>query len=760
MADLNKIISVSVDDNASASLNKIDQNITKVTQSTSNHTKSTESNTKSLLDNGGAMGLLNDATGGLAMTFKDAAEAIGLSGNSLKGLRGAIIATGIGALAIILLELITNWDKWVGLINGSTAALEELNKQRVIFEDQSRSNLFILDDEIAKLQETLRLYEAQGKSEKELNAQRELIRLASVKYYQDEIKILDELIDKELEYYSSGIGTEEEREASFQRRREDERKRLDYQIQLNKLENDPAVLSAQKERQKSIEELNKSLGLVVKNYDRISQSLQKNLEEIKKVNASANEYRFDENGEVFNKLRTLSELWYTSQVAIANASKEVKELTKIYNTGYDTIIMNTQLNNDEKQKEIDKLKENTSLKLTELKVEQSLKNAILDSAKAREILSNTVNKTIDNVGNSDSMLQDYSLTLAELTTLEIELFNSQNKLFDFEKGFEKNGKWLDDRLNNSTKFEEIQRRINNNYILTEQLITKNFETQNKLDVKRNDELINRANESQREADRLTEKLAELRASGVDVNSEQYIQIAKEQNIAEAQSLDFYSQSIELKKSIDANYINYVKETSLLKSELEISTEANTIEQKRLMREEELERQRMYAEKSIAIAEETANFLDSIAALGGKKSQEFAKAALTLRKGAGVAQVVISTQEEIRGIWANPALTALPDTGITKKTLLTAAAAARSAVSIATILSQKINTSGGGGGASATGGGVGPQAQFNIVGSSQTNQLAATIGAQQNQPVNAYVVGTDVSTQQSLDRNRIQNATFL
>ena len=44
------------------------------------------------------MGLLS-ATGGLAMDFKDAVGAIELTGVSLKGLRGAIIATGIGALA-------------------------------------------------------------------------------------------------------------------------------------------------------------------------------------------------------------------------------------------------------------------------------------------------------------------------------------------------------------------------------------------------------------------------------------------------------------------------------------------------------------------------------------------------------------------------------------------------------------------------------------------------------------------------------------
>jgi hypothetical protein len=78
--------------------------------------------------------------------------------------------------------------------------------------------------------------------------------------------------------------------------------------------------------------------------------------------------------------------------------------------------------------------------------------------------------------------------------------------------------------------------------------------------------------------------------------------------------------------------------------------------------------------------------------------------------------------------------------------------------LATTLTSWNRSAGGGGGAPGGAGGGAPQ--FNIVGSSGTNQLAATIAAQQNQPVNAYVVGSDVSTQQSLDRNRVTNATFL
>jgi hypothetical protein len=64
-------------------------------------------------------------------------------------------------------------------------------------------------------------------------------------------------------------------------------------------------------------------------------------------------------------------------------------------------------------------------------------------------------------------------------------------------------------------------------------------------------------------------------------------------------------------------------------------------------------------------------------------------------------------------------------------------------------------SGGGGG-----GGTAPTApSFNVVGASSTNQIAQTIANQQQQPIKAYVVANDVTTQQSLDRNIVSSASI-
>ena len=49
--------------------------------------------------------------------------------------------------------------------------------------------------------------------------------------------------------------------------------------------------------------------------------------------------------------------------------------------------------------------------------------------------------------------------------------------------------------------------------------------------------------------------------------------------------------------------------------------------------------------------------------------------------------------------------------------------------------------------------------FNIVGLSETNQLAGAIGEQTQQPIKAFVVANDVTTAQSLDRNIVEGASI-
>jgi len=78
-----------------------------------------------------------------------------------------------------------------------------------------------------------------------------------------------------------------------------------------------------------------------------------------------------------------------------------------------------------------------------------------------------------------------------------------------------------------------------------------------------------------------------------------------------------------------------------------------------------------------------------------------------------------------------------------------------------ILSVPTPSGGGGGGApSGASMGAGPAApSFNVVGQGGANQLAQSLGNQEQQPVQAYVVAGAVTTGQALNRNIINNASM-
>jgi len=123
---IEKIINVVVKeqglDAVEKKVNKLDSSLENLSDTQEGLAKSMQGSSNSVLENGGAMGLLNDATGGLAMTVKDAVEAsvlftksqkasalwqgiyttvVGTSTGAMKAFRIALAATGIGLIVII-----------------------------------------------------------------------------------------------------------------------------------------------------------------------------------------------------------------------------------------------------------------------------------------------------------------------------------------------------------------------------------------------------------------------------------------------------------------------------------------------------------------------------------------------------------------------------------------------------------------------------------------------------------------------------------
>ena len=158
-------------------------------------------------------------------------------------------------------------------------------------------------------------------------------------------------------------------------------------------------------------------------------------------------------------------------------------------------------------------------------------------------------------------------------------------------------------------------------------------------------------------------------------------------------------------------------------------------------------------------------LDAIGALseafaGANEKQQ--KRAFQVQKALSAANTVISTIEGAQNAYTtaqkSPLTAVFPAYPAIQAGLATAFGIAK----LKQIQSQQFNggttpsaTSPGGSGGS---GGRSVTPQFNVVGTSGINQLAQSIQAER-QPLRAYVVGGDVSTQQELDRKRVKTASI-
>jgi len=155
---------------------------------------------------------------------------------------------------------------------------------------------------------------------------------------------------------------------------------------------------------------------------------------------------------------------------------------------------------------------------------------------------------------------------------------------------------------------------------------------------------------------------------------------------------------------------------------------------------------------------------ALSILAIQKGLAIADVVVGAAKGIAAAQVALAAVPAFIGVVPNPAWAA--QAAITAKSI--ALTKITAGTSIASILAAGIGQAasitssgdGGGGSTSPSGGGGGATApQFNVVGSTGVNQLAGVMGAQQQTPVQAYVVANNVTTAQGLDRNIIQSATL-
>lgn len=161
----------------------------------------------------------------------------------------------------------------------------------------------------------------------------------------------------------------------------------------------------------------------------------------------------------------------------------------------------------------------------------------------------------------------------------------------------------------------------------------------------------------------------------------------------------------------------------------------------------------------AMEEGGFQFINDLADLFAGKDEASQRRAFNIKKASGIAQATIDTYQAAAGAYKSQMTIPTPDAPI-RASIAAAFAVASGLARIKAIAQTKFEGGGAGGGASVGGGSPSitqsTPAQFNIVGNSNTNQLVEGLGGK---AVKAYVVSGEMSSAQSLERNKIKTASI-
>lgn len=213
-----------------------------------------------------------------------------------------------------------------------------------------------------------------------------------------------------------------------------------------------------------------------------------------------------------------------------------------------------------------------------------------------------------------------------------------------------------------------------------------------------------------------------------------------------------SEKLELEQSRKIKELDDLNATEAQKADI-ISFYGNKIQKaKDKEANEETAREQLLTKQKLAL---TANTLGQVSQLLGENS--------AAGKAAAIAQAVINSYLGFTEVLKTPT-TILEPFGSIQKAISAASILASGLQTVKQITAvQTPKPAGGASAGSARGSTAAPSAAappaFNVVGASDTNQLAEAISSREQKPVKAFVVSSDVSNAQSLDRNIIETASI-
>ena len=203
------------------------------------------------------------------------------------------------------------------------------------------------------------------------------------------------------------------------------------------------------------------------------------------------------------------------------------------------------------------------------------------------------------------------------------------------------------------------------------------------------------------------------------------------------------------------------DAELAAEEAKIDAAIEADKRKKELAEAELQRERELQSAKLDLAGATLQGIGNLVNAFAGENEEQQRRAFNISKAISIAQATIDTYKGATAAFASTAASPLGIANPAAPFIAAAAAVAAGLANVATIARQQYQ----GGGSGGAGGGAGASnppaelsnpATFNVVGNTGTNQLAQTLG---QQPLQAYVVAGDVTSAQSLERNKIQQSTL-
>ena len=481
-------------------------------------------------------------------------------------------------------------------------------------------------------------------------------------------------------------------------------------------------------------------------------------------------------------LGTLYAYWDDIKAAVSGVSEEQKKLNASSQINLD--IQKEKLTAVDSQDNILKLQGKTEKEILNLKIAQTnevikaTKQQLLNNEKTalaqieaskrnKEILSGTLQflsyplslllKSIDQVGKLlgkdwdldkkffdgvAAFVFDPEETKKEIAAVKKETEKGLKELENSKAGYQLAVKAIDKTALDEAKTIREQTKENNKQIADDKIKSdqdlKDLEAKNKQE--RKDEALKEIEEQLTQASdaRLSEKNKAIQ----DVNDKYFSLLAK--------AKEYNQSTIELEQAQKDEIAKINKTANDALTEAQKEKDAKDLAAAKEKTDKEIADAKTLQDRKVQMVRGSFDVLTGIADNLSKGNEADQRKAFKLNKAASLGQAIVNTGLAVTGALTGGGNALKLATGM--QFVEAGIVGTIGALNIAKIAGTQFDSGGGGGGATATA----PQIpRFDIIASNPQTQLAQL----DKQPIQAYVVSGEVTTAQSLERNRVRNATF-